>query len=238
MTATLIIVPTEAESGLLKEVLGSGDGCRLQDFPVIRGNVGAGNAVLVQCGPGMANAAAATALAIERFHPGHVYHVGVCGVYAGSDMPISGVVAGTAAVFADTGVDTGEGFLMMRALNLPLAPEGSAPVLYNRIPLDERRIAADVRRAVFLTVAAASGSPGRARRVSARLVPEPGEVLCEDMESAAVALVAARAAVPCTVLRGISNHCGERDHARWKMSEAALAAQEELVRCLQPFGRT
>ena len=52
------------------------------------------------------------------------------------------------------------------------------------------------------------------------------------MESAAVGLVALKAALPCTVLRGISNCCGDRDYRSWRLSEAAEAAQKELLKCI------
>jgi nucleoside phosphorylase len=52
------------------------------------------------------------------------------------------------------------------------------------------------------------------------------------MESAAIGLIALKASIPCTVLRGISNLCGDRDYKAWKLSEAAEAAQKELLKCL------
>jgi nucleoside phosphorylase len=52
------------------------------------------------------------------------------------------------------------------------------------------------------------------------------------MESAAVGLIACKAGIPCTVVRGVSNVCGDRDYANWKLSAAAQAAQKELLKCL------
>ena len=59
-----------------------------------------------------------------------------------------------------------------------------------------------------------------------------GALLCEDMESAAVGLIALRAGIPCMVVRGISNLCGERYHAGWDISGAARSAQETLYTLL------
>jgi len=54
----------------------------------------------------------------------------------------------------------------------------------------------------------------------------------EDMETAAVALIACRAGIPCTAIRGISNLCGDRNYRNWRLKEAAEAAQQELLNVL------
>ncbi|MBN2107239.1 MAG: hypothetical protein JW832_07405, partial [Deltaproteobacteria bacterium] len=115
-------------------------------------------------------------------------------------------------------------------------PEGTD--IYNIIRLNCDAAPRDSMRAHFLTVAAVSGSPAVAAQLFGRFTTAAGALLCEDMESAAIALVALRAGIPCTVVRGISNLCGERDHARWEIGEAAQAAQELLLQILRRHEKT
>jgi len=51
------------------------------------------------------------------------------------------------------------------------------------------------------------------------------------METAAGALIAYRAGIPCTAIRGISNLCGDRNYQNWRLKEAAEAAQQALFEC-------
>jgi futalosine hydrolase len=49
------------------------------------------------------------------------------------------------------------------------------------------------------------------------------------MEGAAIAHVAALYGIPAGEIRGISNRCGNRDRATWRVQDAAVAAQEALI---------
>jgi nucleoside phosphorylase len=71
-----------------------------------------------------------------------------------------------------------------------------------------------------------------ASKIKKRFKIDESALLCEDMESAAVGLISLRASVPCSVIRGISNLCGERDYKEWKLTEAAEAAQKALLKYL------
>ena len=53
--------------------------------------------------------------------------------------------------------------------------------------------------------------------------PEAG---AEDMESYSVAMACQLQNTPLTVVRGISNHAGVRDHTQWKIDEALAAVAE------------
>ena len=44
------------------------------------------------------------------------------------------------------------------------------------------------------------------------------------MEGFAVAVACRLAGVPLKIIRGISNHAGDRQHSRWKITEALLSA--------------
>ncbi len=228
----LIIAPTEFELSVLTAVLKCKKAGPILDFAVYRTGSKGSETIVLRCGPGMANAAAATALALNRFKPDHVFHVGVCGVYQGEPKQLTTVVTGTMAVFADTGVDLGDSFLSMQAIDLPLARLDAEHGMFNSIDLHDACVPSSFERGVFFTVAASSGSVDRGDLLRARFKIDGSQTVCEDMESAAVALVAFKAGVPCTVLRGISNMCGERNYEAWKLSEAAEAAQQALLKCL------
>ena len=229
---TLIIAATECELALLAETLQCRRESRVLDFTVYRAGGAADGTVLVRCGAGIANAAAAAALGIELYTPDRIFNVGVCGVCNAGMESIGVAVTGTRAVFADTGVDTGADFLSLRAIGLPLANQSSGRRVFNAIGLHAARGSRRLKRALFLTVAACSGSAQRAALMSGRFTCNRQDLLCEDMESAAVALMACKAGIPCSVVRAISNVCGDRDYANWQLSAAALNAQKELLKCL------
>lgn len=232
MLSRLVIAATEAEISLLIEALN----CRQQEtilsFTVYHATRGGKDIFVVRSDPGIANAAAATAVAVDRFGPGKIFNVGVCGVYSDNMGLLAKVVAGTSAVFADAGVESDDSFLPLEAIDLPLAKTKSGTKVYNVIELNDKPVAEKVRRGIFLTVGASSGSNLRAQKIKSRFKIDEGMLLCEDMESAAVGLIALKASIPCTVLRGVSNLCGERDHKNWKLLKAAEAAQKELLKYL------
>ena len=230
---TLIIAATEFELAVLVEALQCRQESRLLDFTVYQTASSTNDrTIMMRCGAGIANAAAAAALGITLYTPDHVFNVGVCGVYNAGIDTIGTVVTGNRAIFADTGIDTGADFLSLQAVDLPLAKPESGDRVFNIIGLQEARGSRKLKKAVFLTVAACSGSTQRADLVNMRFKSDHKGLVCEDMESAAVGLVACKANIPCTVVRGISNVCGDRNYANWQLSAAAQAAQKELFECL------
>ena len=229
--STLVIAATELEIVWLIEQLHARQGRPLFDFPVYHAANGEAGIWLIISGPGMANAAAASAAACERYRPKQIFTIGICGVYAEDSKLLGQAVIGAQAIFADTGAAGDTDFQSLREISLPLA-RSAGQDMYNSIALAHDTAPQDILRDDFLTVAAISGSPDRAKNLSRRFASPAGRLLCEDMESAAVALIALRAGTPCTVVRGISNVCGQRDHAHWKIKEAAQAAQKLLLEIL------
>ena len=227
-----IIAATDLESTFLCRELKCSSGQPMLGFRLFHAVRKGRDVDIIVSGPGIANAAAASALALTHLRPGRLYNVGVCGVHSDDSALLAGVVVGTAAVFADAGVDSDSAFVPLEAADLPLAPERAGHQRDNTIALDDGPASPLAARGVFATVSASSGDPSRARRIRTRCRVAEGLLLCEDMESAAVGLMACRASVPCTVLRAISNLCGQSDHAHWKLKPAAAAAQEELLRLL------
>lgn len=231
--AQLVIAATQPELAWLTGRLTARPERKLLDFPVSRAAGSSAAILLVTSGPGMANAAAACAAAIERFRPTRIFNTGICGVYAADRALLGTAVIGRQAVFADTGAAGDSKFVSLKDMHLALASPAGHDI-FNSIKLDCTAAPAPIARADFLTVASVSGSPSAADTLSSRFPPDAGVLLCEDMESAAVGLVALRCGIPCTVVRGISNLCGERDHNKWDINGAARAAQETLLTLLPP----
>lgn len=229
--SNLIVGATDLELSVLIEKLNFKQEKPFFDFSIYHSTHNKRDIILVRSGPGIANAAAAAAVAIDRYRIDHVFNVGVCGAYSQDARLLARVVVGVHAVFADTGMETDTAFLPLSAMDLPLANIKGAKI-FNIIKLNSDHVPRQITRGDFATVAVFSGSAHVAQKISRRFKVNPGELLCEDMESAAVALLALKASIPCTVLRGISNLCGERNHSEWKLSEAAGAAQKELLKLL------
>ena len=224
-----IIAATDIEIGiLLKELRCDHDGSVI-GFDIYRSKGYRHQVYVIRSGPGVANAAAAAALAIERLRPERLYNIGVCGVYSDDTALLARVVAGTSAVFADAGVDGDGGFCTMKDIDLPLAILDDGRKVYNIIQLHDDDFSETLRRGMFFTLSACSGDIDRAEKVKHRFETGIEELVCEDMETAAVAFIAQKAQIPCSVLRGISNLCGERNYKAWKLNEAAEAAQKELL---------
>jgi futalosine hydrolase len=108
----------------------------------------------------------------------------------------------------------------MKALGFPVIA-GPEP-LYNQLPVELGPVAG---RVPFITVNTCTGDESAARD----LVKRTGGAV-ESMEGAAIAHVARLYGIPMGEVRGISNPVGNRDRATWRVREAAVAAQEELLR--------
>ncbi len=228
----LVISATELETALLLKELGCMHQGRITGFNFCLSEHNHMDVCVVRSDPGIANAAAATAACIERFSPEMIFNIGVCGVYSDDMNLLAKVVAGTSAVFADAGAETDDSFSALDAIDLPLAETETGIKIFNIIRLNSSTFSNDLLKGVFLTVGASSGTRQRAQEIKSRFKFDDKKLLCEDMESAAVGLIALKNSIPCTVLRGISNLCGERDHEKWKLTEASEAAQTELLKCL------
>jgi futalosine hydrolase len=234
---TVIIAAPDIEISWLAGQLHAREERPLLDFPVYHAAGGQAGILLITSGPGMANAAAAGAVALERYRPARICNVGICGVYSEDATLLGSAAIGAQAIFADTGAAGDADFQSLQAMELPLAHPGGNNI-YNTISLNCDAVPHTSLRADFLTVAAVSGSPAMAKKISGRFTPPAGTLLCEDMESAAIGLVALRAGIPCTVVRGISNLCGQHDHAHWEIRDAAQAAQELLLQILHCHEKT
>jgi futalosine hydrolase len=207
MTTTLVLVPTDLERRLLAPAL------------VVGGRPGP---TIELCGFGPVAAAARTAALLATLAPQRVLLVGIAGrlddalhvgaAYRFDRVACHGVGAGSGPAFAPAET--------LGWLQWPGDPVDPAAAVGDVIDLPPAFGSGLPAKGLLLTACAASAN---AADVAARRSLFPAAE-AEDMEGFGVALACRLAGVPLAIVRGISNAAGDRDHARWQVSEAAAAA--------------
>ncbi|MCA9129275.1 MAG: hypothetical protein KDB22_19450 [Planctomycetales bacterium] len=177
------------------------------------------------CGFGPIAAAARTAFLIGEWQPENVFLIGVAGgipahtqlsqAYVFDEVVCYGVGAGTGAAFQSAQV--------MGWLQWPTLQIG------DRLALRVGAALAKQIAGVLLssTTASASADEVRAKAVTC------GDFAAEDMEGFSVALACALQSRPLTIVRGISNCVGDRDHSRWRFQDAMVSASQLAFQLLQ-----
>jgi len=188
--------------------------------------------IVFAAGMGKVNAAHGLTALLERREVRGVVGFGVGGAYAGSGLGVGDVALASRCIYGDEGVETPGGWLSTEGIGIPLLEQDGHPV-YNQIALDAARVkhAADaltaagvhVRVGPFVTVSACSGTAARGAEVAARF----GGIV-EGMEGAALAHVAALYGCPFLEVRAVSNLVEDRDLSRWRLQDAAAAAQRAV----------
>jgi len=178
---------------------------------------GSGRVRIELCGFGPIAAAARTARLLAALEPARVTLVGIAGAMD------DGLVVGQAYRFDEVvsygvGVGTGSDFQQATSLGWSQWP-GDATVGQQAIG-DRIGRTGTTAGHVLLTSCAASAGPADVARRRA-MIPDAG---AEDMEGFGVALACELSRVPWTIIRGISNRAGDRDHSRWCVEPALEAA--------------
>ncbi|HUE95216.1 MAG TPA: futalosine hydrolase [Longimicrobiaceae bacterium] len=196
--------------------------------PAWDGRVGGREVMVLTAGMGKTNAAHSLTVVLEREPAAGVVGFGVGGGYPGSSLKVGDLAIATEEHYGDEGVATPTGWISCEEIGIPLHARGG-DVLYNRFPVDHAALpalAGAVRRqgvqaidGPFVTVSCCSGTAARAKELAERF-----DAICESMEGAAYAHVAAMYAVPFVELRGISNLVEDRDLSRWRLADAAERA--------------
>ncbi len=196
------------------------------------GMLDGGPVLVLPAGMGKTNAAQALTALLETRPVRGVIGFGVAGAYPGSGLALGDVALASAAIYGDEGVEAPGGWISTEAIGIPLLERSGARV-FNEIALDPTLVdrarvalqAAGVAARVgpFVTVSACSGTAARGAELAQRF-----GALCEGMEGAALAHVAALYEVPFLELRAVSNAVEDRDLSRWRLAEAAEAAQRAV----------
>jgi futalosine hydrolase len=193
---------------------------------------------VVVTGIGTVNTAhALTAFLSSHPAPPLVIQTGIAGAYVPADVPVGAVLLADTEIYGDLGVLTPDGWRPMEEIGIPLVEASlSHPARFNYFPLDARLVeraeaAADnlvERTGKFLTVSQVTG----VRAIGDVLYQRFG-ALCESMEGAAAAHVCAMRGVPFLEVRGVSNLVENRDRSKWRIADAADAAQRAVLRILE-----
>jgi futalosine hydrolase len=160
------------------------------------------------CGFGLAAAGAGAAHAIAQHRPQRVMLVGLAGSYDLGRMAV-----GTAMVAS-----------AVRCHGIGAGGQSAAELGWAA----SDQIELDGGDGLVLSVAEASATPEQAAE---RHQKHPQAVI-EEMEGYAVAVAATLFEVPLTVVRGVSNPAGDRDHAAWQARPALAAVRSVLASML------
>lgn len=152
----------------------------------------------VALGVGVVVAAATCARVLAERRPSRVIFVGTAGTYPGGPAP-GGVVCARRVLLASVGGVLGLGYV-------PRAPG----------PLDVEPVPG-VQAVDVVTVQAITTAPALVERLAAL-----GQV--EHLEAYGVALAAAAAGVPCSIVLGLPNRVGPDAHAEWQAHRATTEA--------------
>ena len=241
MKSILIIAAMPIETALLESTLADSASIESAGFESLAGKLWSHKIIVCVGGVGKINAAAATAVLIERHHPQLVINIGCAGAYHGSGLSIGNLVVAGEEVLADEGVIVSAGWKDLNYMELP-ALNFRGQQHFNTIPLSchasERAMQLAVDCGVFLmrgrfaTVSTCSGTEQRGSELAGRW-----NVIAENMEGAAVAQVCLRYGVDCLEIRGISNMVEERNMKKWELALAVEAAQRFVIKYLEELDR-
>jgi futalosine hydrolase len=213
MSEALFVGATELETAQL----------RSSRFPVVVTGIGAVNA-----------AHALTRYLASHPTPSVVIQTGVAGAFVPAGIPVGAVVLADTEIYGDLGVLTTGGWQPMELIGIPLvAARDGQPARFNYFPLDKALVARAAaaggsliaRTGPFLTLSMVTG----VRTLGDELHERFGAI-CESMEGAAAAHICALNDVPFLEVRGISNLVEDRDREKWKLKEAAEAAQKVALK--------
>ncbi len=237
MNPIVVIAAVPQEVELLEKALEHSVKVQVGGYVYHEGTIGDARVVVCAGGVGKINAAAATAVMIERWQPRLVINTGSAGAYPGSGLSIGDLVVATEEVLADDGVVVGEGWRDLRYMNLPIV-KGRGVSCYNVLPLSPQasekalqladNYAVSIKCGRSATVSTCSGTRQYADELSKRW-----NALIENMEGAAVAQVCLRSGVECLEIRGISNMVEERDLKAWDIPGAVEAAQLFVLKYIE-----
>ncbi len=204
----LISIAMQAEAKLLIDRLEPDE--PLRDWPMWRGTLGNQEVVLQLSGMGLVNSASAVAAALERLPDiCALVNLGCAGAYANSGLTVGQAALANQIVLADHGVRTSRKLHGLEKTGIPLL-KYQGQEIHNYLPCHEeltsRLALPELAQGLFACVAQVSGDPAIAAQVEERW----GAIL-EDMESGAIAQVAALYDLPFACLRGVSNMAGARE---------------------------
>lgn len=200
------------------------------------GTIGGRDFWCVATGMGKVNAAHAATVSLTVASFAGMIGFGVGGAYPGSGLAVGEVAIATAEEYGDEGSLTPTGWISTEGIGIPLVERGDQKI-FNRFELEKglAEMAAHaganaglrVTQGPFLTLSCCSGTDQAAAEMERRF-----GAICESMEGAAWAHIAALHDVPFVEIRGISNRVENRNPTAWKIPAAAEAAARAVAATL------
>jgi futalosine hydrolase len=211
--------------------------------PATSGTLDGAPVLVLEGGMGKANAAHALTALLETRAVRGVIGFGVGGAYSGSGLEVGGVALASEEIYGDEGVETPAGWISTEGIGIALLERAGGERCFNHFALPAARVAAaeealrDAGIAAstgpFVTVSACSGTASRGAVLADRF-----GAICENMEGAALAHLAALYEVPFLEVRGISNAVEDRDLSRWRLHDAAAASADAAAVLVRSWADT
>jgi futalosine hydrolase len=211
VTKVLLLIPTSLEFGQL-------------DPALVQAWQSHGH-VIALCGFGLAVSGARTMQEICRNDPTQVVLLGIAGSLS-LECPV-----GTIVTFDEvrcTGIGVGDGESHQSASKLGWKQwddQNEARLIGDLLPLARANHIAIAKDKCLLSVASASSTVTEAHKRT----KEFPEAVAEDMEGFSVASACSLAKTRLTIVRGISNVAGNRNHAEWNIKPVLNHAMRCIV---------
>jgi futalosine hydrolase len=194
---------------------------------------------------GKVNAAHTATLMLARFDPVALVVFGIGGAYPSSGAGIGDLAIAKEEIAGDEGVLTRDGFKDTGYIGIPLLRTATS-VVYTTYPASEPLMHRSLQSLVahrksgqgkvhvgsFITLSTCTGTTVRAKELEERY-----HGLCENMEGAAVAQVAALHGMPWLEVRGISNIVEDRDLKKWDIPKAAGEVQSAVRHIVEGWNK-
>lgn len=204
---------------------------------IVEGTISNRDLLLCVGGMGKVNAAHSATLLLTRYNPEALIIFGIGGAYPGSGARIGDVVLAKEEIAGDEGVFTVDGFKDTEYMGIPLLKTSTSRI-YNVYPASELLLNQSLKKLLslgytalegtFVTLSTCTGTSLRASELERNY-----KGLCENMEGAAAAHVAALHQVPWLEVRGISNLVEDRDLQKWDIPGAAAAVQNAVLHIIE-----
>jgi futalosine hydrolase len=188
--------------------------------------------VYAAAGIGKVNAAHAAAIMIRDYFPSVIVSLGIGGAYPSSGLAVGDLAVAKTEIYADEGVLLKDGFHTLEAIGIPTVRTGGRRY-FNDFPSDRALMRKALHAAGrishasagrFATVSSCTGTRKRALEIEKRF-----DVICENMEGAAVAQISRLYGIPFVEIRGISNIVEDRDTGKWQKGLAAENCQKAVM---------
>jgi futalosine hydrolase len=173
------------------------------------------------CGFGAIEAGILTNQLCSELHPEHVVLGGIAGSFE-LEPPIGESIAFTHVASYGIGVGSGKNYQSARSLGwsseIDISENGWRQ-LDNSTPKHQPET---TKLLLSATSASADIEDAENRR---SCFPQ---AIAEDMEGYSVALACVKIGIPCSIIKGISNQVGNRDHRSWRIEKAIASCLKQI----------